>query len=141
MLLQDSQDPPASDAINQFLNLKESLGISLNTYQNSLKKSEFEELSKGIGTWKIKALNRLASKAILSEEIGFAIKLIKGVCLLYSILLVTVHMFKPTTCINAVTVGFNDEERHLVFLYTVPSVIHLLTLAWILTSFAYYKVK
>jgi hypothetical protein len=132
------------EAIDQYMKLKENIGESLNVYQHSLKVREFEGLSQGAGQMKVKGLNQLAYKVYLSHEITILPKLLQFWTLLYAVVLAIVHLFKPTACINrAFAEGLDKgtlQERHLTIIYTSPCLLHLLSLAWIFTSFEYYKV-
>ncbi len=131
---------PTAEAMQQFVTLKESIGDSLRFHQDGLKRREFEELSRGVGTWKIKALNQLVYKIQLPPETLYITKLLQGACVVYIFVLSLMHMFRPTACINAATVSLKIEEKYIAFLYSFPAFVHLVTVAWILSSFAYYKV-
>lgn len=133
------------EAVGQYLYIKENIGESLNNYQHNLKIKEFEGLFQGAGGMKVKGLNQLAYKVYLSNEITCIPQVLHIFTLFYAIMLPIVHFFRPTACINrAIAEGIEEdilEESDIIIIYCCPCYLHLLSLAWIFTSFAYYKVS
>jgi len=132
-------------AIDQYMRLKENIGESLNMYQNNLRIKEFEGMFQGAGQMKIKGLNQLAYKVYLSHEITILPKLLQFWTILYTVMLSIAHLFRPAACINKAFIEATVKgillERHLTIIYTSPCLLHLISLAWIFTSFEFYKVK
>ena len=133
-------DPYNEEALKQFNELNKNIAASLRKYQEELKRQEYEGLSKGIGTWKIKALNQIVGNRTIADTTQFWTKLLQIASLFYLFLLSFVHLFKPTASLNKVIIDFKLKEGGAVLIYTLVPFLHLLSNAWLLTGYAFYKV-
>jgi len=138
--VQDTSKVLTAEALKEYYTLKQSLGESLNAYQTAFRKKEYEEICKGYGMWKVKGWNQLIFSNTLPIIYASTIRYLQITCVVYVFILSLILMFRPAICVNGSTVNLGIEERFIVLLYNLPSYLHLISLGWSMTGYAFYKV-